>query len=278
METDVTAVELRELWSRWKDDGDERARERLVVAYAPLVKYVAARTSTGLPGHVEEAGTLISYGLLGLIGAIERFDPERAIKTRASRWRGSVNTSKSCVAQLGSALRAPRAGDREDARDARARPPAQPSPEEEVAARLDMDVEEFREALLEIENSSVLALDDLWTVTGPGGGQVSLLDTIRDPGAVDPQEEIDVTELKGRLAIAIESLPDRSDWWSRCTTTRASPCARSAGPLWGWVPSHGLWRFHTKAVLGLRSNLQSSPRHIVRRCRFSHRTGSGTWP
>src|ERR671937_290722 len=79
METNVKAVELRELWRRYKQDDDERARERLVVAYSPMVKFIAGRMASGLPSHVEEAD-LISYGLLGLIAAIERFEPEREIK------------------------------------------------------------------------------------------------------------------------------------------------------------------------------------------------------
>src|SRR3712207_1001769 len=79
LETNVKAIELRDLWRRYKADGDDRAREQLVVAYSPLVKYVAGRMSTGLPAHVEES-ELISYGLFGLIKAIERFDPERDIK------------------------------------------------------------------------------------------------------------------------------------------------------------------------------------------------------
>ena len=79
METNVKAIELRELWRRYKSEGDQRARERLVVAYSPLVKYVAGRMGAGLPPHVEEAD-LISYGLVGLISAIERFDPTREIK------------------------------------------------------------------------------------------------------------------------------------------------------------------------------------------------------
>src|SRR5207253_8220083 len=72
-------IELRELWRRYKSEGDSRVRERLVVAYSPLVKYVAGRTAAGLPPHVEEAD-LISYGLVGLISAIERFDLSRDIK------------------------------------------------------------------------------------------------------------------------------------------------------------------------------------------------------
>src|ERR1700752_2586231 len=79
METNVKAMELQDLWRRYKSSGDERARERRVLAYAPLVKYVAGRMSSGLPAHVEEAD-LISYGFLGLIWAIERFEPSREIR------------------------------------------------------------------------------------------------------------------------------------------------------------------------------------------------------
>src|SRR5688500_20396587 len=79
METNLKAIELRDLWRRYKDERDEKARERLVLAYAPLGKYVAGRMSSGLPSHVEEAD-LISYGLLGLISAIELFEPARETK------------------------------------------------------------------------------------------------------------------------------------------------------------------------------------------------------
>src|ERR1700712_6082845 len=79
METNVKAIELRDLGRRYKANGDPAARERLVVAYSPLVKYVAGRMASGLPAHVDEAD-LISYGLVGLISAIGRFEPERESK------------------------------------------------------------------------------------------------------------------------------------------------------------------------------------------------------
>src|SRR5215210_8052697 len=92
METNLKAIELRDLWSRYKGERDEKARERLVLAYSPLVKYVAGRMASGLPSHVEEAD-LISYGLIGLISAIERFEPEREIKFETyaiPRVRGAI--------------------------------------------------------------------------------------------------------------------------------------------------------------------------------------------
>ena len=63
------------LWQEYRRTNDRALRDRLILTYAPLVKFVAGRLGASLPGHVDEQD-LVSYGLLGLIGAIERFDPE----------------------------------------------------------------------------------------------------------------------------------------------------------------------------------------------------------
>src|SRR5437867_5086491 len=70
---------MQALWLEFGRTHDKGLRDRLILTYAPLVKFVAGRLGSGLPAHVDE-GDLVSYGLLGLIGAIERFDPEREIK------------------------------------------------------------------------------------------------------------------------------------------------------------------------------------------------------
>lgn len=71
--------ELRMLWRRFKAHADNGAKERLILTYAPLVKYVAGRMSSALPAHVEEKD-LISYGLMGLMGAVEPDDPGQQVK------------------------------------------------------------------------------------------------------------------------------------------------------------------------------------------------------
>lgn len=257
METNVKAVELKELWRRCKEEGDERARERLVVAYSPLVKYVAGRMAAGLPSHVDE-GDLISYGLIGLIGSIERYDLDREIKFETyavSRIKGAIIDELRSLDWVPRSVRA-KARDVEKVHSELENRLGRTPTEEEMAAKLGVDVEDFRNTLLEIANSSVLALDDLWTVADPDGGQVSLLDTIRDPHAVDPEEAIDTVELKDRLAEAIEALPDRERLVIALYYYEALTL-REIGEVLGVTESR-VSQLHTKAVLGMRGHLQAA--------------------
>ena len=260
MEINVKAVELRELWRSYKVDGDERARERLVVAYSPLVKFIAGRMASGLPSHVEESD-LVSYGLLGLIGAIERFDLEREIKFETfavARIKGAIIDELRSLDWVPRSVRS-RARDVEKAHAALEASLGRAPTDEEMAVKLEMTVDEFRDVLLEIANSSVLALDDLWTFADPegGGGQISVLDTIQDPNALDPEQEANTAELKDRLADAIESLPER-ERLVIALYYYESLTLREIGEVLGVTESR-VSQLHTKAVLALRSRFQATP-------------------
>src|SRR5919206_4133942 len=210
LETNVKAIELRDLWRRYKAENSERAREQLVVAYSPLVKYVAGRMSSGLPAHVEEAD-LISYGLIGLINAIERFDPDREIKFETyaiTRIKGAIIDELRSLDWVPRSVRS-RAREIEQANSKLEHRLQRAPSDDEMASELDMTVDEFQEALLQISNSTVAALDELWTVSDASGDQVSLLDTLQDPGAPDPAAVMDQTDLKDRVADAIARLPER---------------------------------------------------------------------
>jgi RNA polymerase sigma factor FliA len=256
METNVKALKLQELWRRYKADGDEQARERLVVAYSPLVRFIAGRMASGLPAHVEESD-LISYGLVGLIGAIERFDLDRETRFETfavARVKGAIIDELRSLDWVPRSVRA-RARDVEKAHAELEAAKWRPPTDQEMAERLEITVERFQSALLEIANSSVLALDDLWTFADPeGGSQISILDTIQDPAAVDPQTEAQASELKDRLADAIEGLPERERlvialyYYENFTL-------REIGEILGVTESR-VSQLHTKAVLALRSRFQ----------------------
>jgi RNA polymerase sigma factor FliA len=256
IESSVKALELKELWRRYKETGDARAREQLVLAFSPLVKYVAGRMSTGLPAHVEEAD-LISYGLLGLISAIERFDPSREIKFETfamTRIKGSIIDELRSLDWVPRSVRA-KAREIEKANAKLEHQLRRAPTDAEVAAELEMSIEDFHDALTRISNSSVVALDELWTLSDASGDQVSLLDTIQDPDAVDPAAALDVTETKDRLAEAIARLPEREKlvvalyYYENLTL-------REIGEVLGVTESR-VSQLHTKAVLRLKSALQS---------------------
>jgi RNA polymerase sigma factor FliA len=255
METGVKAIELRDLWRRYKVNGDDSARERLVVAYSPMVKFVAGRLGAGLPSHVDDAD-LISYGLMGLIGAIERFEPERGIKFETfamTRIRGAIIDE---LRSLDWVPRSVRSRAREiEAAQVKLEHELQRAPSEaELAAKLGIEEEELRSSLLEIANSSVYALDELWTVSDSSGDKVSLLDTISDPRADDPQESLDTSEIKDRLTEAIASLPEREQlvvalyYYENLTL-------REIGEVLGVTESR-VSQLHTKAVMRLKTHLQ----------------------
>ncbi|MFN8131368.1 MAG: RNA polymerase sigma factor WhiG [Solirubrobacteraceae bacterium] len=254
METNVKAIELRDLWKRYRSAGDERARERLVVAYSPLVKYVSGRMASGLPAHVDEAD-LISYGLVGLISAIERFEPDREIKFETyaiPRIRGAIIDELRALDWVPRSVRA-RAREIERA-NVKLEHKLQRAPtDEEMAAELEIGVDEFQESLMQISNSTIAALDELWTVSDASGDQVSLLDTLQDPDAPDPARVMDQTDLKDRVADAIARLPEREKlvialyYYENLTL-------REIGEVLGVTESR-ISQLHTKAVLRLRSRM-----------------------
>jgi len=254
VDANVKSIELKDLWRRFKRDGDDRARERLVVAYSPLVKYVSGRMASGLPAHVEEAD-LISYGLGGLISAIERFELEREIKFETyaiTRIKGAIIDELRSLDWVPRSVRA-RARAIERANSKLEHKLQRAPTDEEMADELELTVTGFQDALLQISNSTVAALDELWTVSDASGDQVSLLDTLQDPGAPDPAQVMDQSDLKDRIADAIARLPEREKlvvalyYYENLTL-------REIGEVLAVTESR-VSQLHTKAVLRLRGRM-----------------------
>jgi RNA polymerase sigma factor for flagellar operon FliA len=252
------ADETQELWLDYRRTGDQRLRDRLILTYAPLVKYVAGRLGSGLPAHVDE-GDLVSYGLLGLIGAIERYDPARDVKFETyamARIKGQIIDELRSMDWVPRSVRA-RARQIERAiGELEARLGRAPT-DEEIANKLGISEDELEESLGEISRSSIAALDELWTVSGSGGGdQVALIDTIEDESAPDPQGTLSVTEQREALADAIARLPEREKlvvtlyYYEELTL-------REIGEVLGVTESR-VSQLHTKAILRLKAHIASA--------------------
>src|SRR5262245_61368829 len=80
------------LWARYSESPDPAVREQLIMQYAPLVKYVIGRLAISLPAILDYED-ILSYGTIGLIEAVERFDPTKGVKFETyaiSRVRGAI--------------------------------------------------------------------------------------------------------------------------------------------------------------------------------------------
>jgi len=251
---DESAADLAELWTKYKERSTPDARERLILHYSPLVKFVAGRVAAGLPQNIEQSD-LVSYGIFGLIDAIDKFDPGRGYKFETyaiSRIKGAIIDELRSLDWVPRSVRA-RAREIEKA-NAKLEHRLQRAPtDEEMANELGISIEEFQDALLQISNSTVAALDELWTVSDSSGDQVSLLDTLTDESAPDPAAVMDQTDLKDRVADAIARLPEREKlvvalyYYENLTL-------REIGEVLGVTESR-VSQLHTKAVLRLRSRL-----------------------
>jgi RNA polymerase sigma factor for flagellar operon FliA len=258
------ADETQTLWLQYRKTGDQSLRDRLILTYAPLVKYVAGRLGSGLPAHVDE-GDLVSYGLLGLIGAIERYEPDRDVKFETyaiARIKGAIIDELRAMDWVPRSVRS-RAREIERAIGELEAKLGEAPTDEQIAAKVGITVAELEESLTDIARSSIAALDELWTVSGGDGDQVALIDTIEDEDAPDPQNALSQTEMKEAIADAIARLPEREKlvvtlyYYEELTL-------REIGEVLGVTESR-VSQLHTKAILRLKARLAGSARAALER-------------
>ena len=254
----AAADETYNLWQEYRSAGDQHVRDRLILTYAPLVKFVAGRVGASLPAHVDEQD-LVSYGLLGLIGAIERYDPDREIKFETfamARIRGAIIDELRSLDWVPRSVRT-RARQIERAIQVLERELMRAPTDDEIAQKLGVSPDELEESLREISRTSVAALDELWSPTG-GGDQIALIDTIEDESGPDPEFSLEQTEIREALAEAISGLPEREKlvvtlyYYEELTL-------REIGEVLGVTESR-VSQLHTKAILRLKAHLAGATR------------------
>jgi RNA polymerase sigma factor for flagellar operon FliA len=251
----VSADPVVELWDGYRADPSRSARDRLIIHYSPLVKYVAGRVAVGLPQNVEQSD-LVSYGIFGLIDAIEKFDPGRGFKFETyaiSRIKGAILDELRSIDWVPRSVRAKgRAVERAFSK-LEAKLKRSPT-EAELAEELDMTDAQLQTVLGQLSLTGVAALDEM---LGDRSDATTLGDTIPDaqdgPGAL-----LERSELRSQLAEAIERMPEREKIVLTLYYFETLTLAQ-IGEVLGVTESR-VSQIHTKAVLQLRSRLQAAQR------------------
>jgi len=201
------AISLDDTWRRFKQGGDGRARDALITHYGYLVKITAGRIASGVPRCLEH-DDILSAGVIGLIRAVDQFDPGRCIKFETyaiALIRGAIlelmrgedwapRSARERIRQLQRAFAAV------EARLGR------PGTETEVAAELGVDVDTLAHMLAESGRSSLQSLDEL--LPHSEDGTLRLGDTIEASGT-DTVGAVEASYRRRALVLAIDRLPER---------------------------------------------------------------------
>src|SRR6266516_2890753 len=252
-----TRAEIDRVWHEYKDGGSQAARDELIVHYSPLVKYVASRVATGLPASVEQ-GDLVSYGIFGLIDALEKFDPAREIKFETyaiPRIRGAIIDELRSLDWVPRSVRFKAREVEKAYSELEARLKRAPS-DTEVAAHLGVSLGELHDIVTQISFVTVSALEEVVSAGADRGESISLLDTLADVGAADPTLGLEGSETRAILASAINSLSEREKIVITLYYFEGLTLAE-IGDVLGVTESR-VCQIHTKAVGQLRGNLQES--------------------
>lgn len=243
--------QVRSLWEDFKATANPKAREALILHYSPLVKFVAGRVGVGLPKNVEQSD-LISYGIFGLIDAIDKFDLERGFKFETyaiSRIKGSILDELRALDWVPRSVRA-RAREIERSLAELEHREKRSVSEEELADHMDMRVTELQAALAEISTLGLVALDELLS---PERGSSSVGDLMPDRRGSSPESAYQIEEMKRVLADIIGRLPDRERLVITLYYYEGLTLAEIGRVL--SVTESRVCQIHTKAVMSLRNRM-----------------------
>lgn len=242
--------DISSLWTEYKANGQPGARDRLIVHYSPLVKFVAGRVGVGLPRNVDK-GDLVSNGIFGLIDAIEKFEPERGFKFETY----AINRIKGAILDELRALdwvpRSVRSRAREIERsvvELEHRLKRTPS-DEELAKHMNVRIDDLQDHLAEISTLGLVALDE---VLGPDTGS-SLGDMVADASGLSPEQAFQKEETRRILADAINRLPDRERLVLTLYYFEGLTLAE-VGDVLGVTESR-VCQIHAKSVMSLRNRM-----------------------
>jgi RNA polymerase sigma factor for flagellar operon FliA len=250
----MTAQEVATQWNRFKNRRDLRARDTLINHYAYLVKITSGRVVTSLPPNLER-DDLVSAGVVGLIKAIDQFDPGRQVKFETyaiALIRGAI------LEMLREEDWVPRSI-RDNVKNLEKTYHAlevrfgRPANEEEVASELGITVDDLQQILVNTSRSNILSLDDVLVGSSDAGESLHLGDVLHDESS-NIGRQVEQGERKRMLTIGIDRLPDRERLVVSLYYYEGLTFKEIGKVL--TVSESRVYQLHTQAVLRLRGYLQ----------------------
>ena len=229
------------------------SREELILEYVPLVKYLAQRVMAKLPHHIE-LDDLINAGVIGLIDALEKYDPSKRIKFRTYaefRIKGAIFDELRSQDLLPRSWRQ-KLKELEDVYGRLEQRLGRTPTEEEIAREMNISLEEFYQDLDEVRSINFLSVDGLIDATQEEKGR--LMDLLADDGEKDPLELLGLSELREAVAEAIDELPERQRLVLTLYYYEELTMKEIAHVL--GVTESRVSQIHTQAIIGLRAKLK----------------------
>lgn len=250
---EVTEVDIRE----YKDAPATerlRMRDRLIHHYMPLVKLVASRIIRRLPPQIE-LGDLINTGILGLIDAIDKFDPSRDIKfeTYAEfRIRGAILDELRSLDWVPRSIRQKlhamqKAMEELENRNKR------PATDDELAKEMGVPLKEFQELLGKANGVSLISFEDLG-YTSNSGQRRNALEYFKEPHSENLISLLNLQDVRDFLAQAIDDLP-KNERFVISMYYFDELTMKEIGLVLGITESR-VSQIHNKAVIHLKTKLR----------------------
>lgn len=242
------------LWNDYHRTGSPAAREALILQYASLVKYVAGRVAIGLPPNVD-FDDLVSFGIFGLMDAIEKFEPSRGIKFETyaiARIRGAILDGLRSNDWVPRSVRQKAREIEKVCLDLENRLGRSAS-DQEISQAMNLSIHEFNQMLSEISCTTLSSLDELWAAHNPEDESVRVLDLVENSESEDPERHVEIEELREALSRSIEALPERE----RLVVTLyyyEGLTLKEIGEIME-ISESRVSQIHTKSILRLRGRL-----------------------
>src|SRR5690242_9207123 len=182
-------------------------RENLINETLPLIKHIAHRVATRLPANIEMRD-LINAGVIGLLDAIEKFEPERGVKFKTYaevRVRGAILDSLRDLDWAPRSLRK-KSKDLERVYAELGQKLGRPATDEEVAAALGEDMDDFHALIDQLHGLTVGSFEAPVENDEKGEGHINYYP---DDGSNDPYARFETKQITAMLGEAIDSLPER---------------------------------------------------------------------